>query len=83
MESKDCTSSGPTKPTPALHTANIDDKAVDTNGTVTQEKLTREHTQNVHSFLHDPVLCIQDGLHAGHIHLENVQGVLVQAFHTL
>lgn len=45
--------------------------------------LTLEHTQNVHSFLHNPVPRIQDGLPAGHVHLQDVQGVFVQAFHTL
>lgn len=40
-------------------------------------------TQDVHPFLHYPLLGVEDGLHAGHIHLEYVQSVLVQAFDTL
>lgn len=40
------------------------------------------HTQNVYSFLHNPRRRLSDGLLAGHIHLEYVQGVLVQPFNT-
>lgn len=40
-------------------------------------------TQDVHPFLHDPLLGLKDGLQAGYIHLENVQSVLVQAFDAL
>lgn len=54
-----------------------------TNYNLNRGALTQEHTQNVHSFLHNPVPRIQDGLMAGHVHLEYVQGVPVQAFHTL
>lgn len=54
-----------------------------TNYSPNEGTLTQEHTQNVHSFLHNPVPRIQDGLPAGHVHLEYVQGISVQAFHTL
>lgn len=40
-------------------------------------------TQDVHPFLHDPLFGVEDGLLAGHIHLEDVQSVLVQAFDAL
>lgn len=39
-----------------------------------------EHTQNVYSFLHNPRRRLQDGLLAGHVHLEYVQSVLVETF---
>ncbi len=54
-----------------------------TNSSFNQKTLTQEHTQNVHSFLHNSVPRIQDGLPASHVHLEYVQGIPVQAFHTL
>lgn len=41
------------------------------------------HTQNVQAFLHNPVPCIQNGLAVCHVHLENLQGIFVQTFHTL
>lgn len=37
-------------------------------------------TQNVYPFLHNPRRRLQDGLPAGHVHLEYVQGVLVEPF---
>lgn len=40
-------------------------------------------TQDIHPFLHDPLLSVEDGLQASYIHLENVQSVPVQAFDAL
>lgn len=47
------------------------------------ESQSHSLTQDVHPFLHDPLLGVKDGLQVGHIHLENVQSVLVQAFDAL